>query len=137
MKRNISALLIGLLMGAGLYISEMVDPKRVFGFLNITGPWDPTLIFVMGGGLFVTLVTFRFITKCSKPQLCEQFDLPTKTQIDKSLIIGAVIFGIGWGLVGVCPGPALAGVAFEIKGFVSFVLSMLTGMIICEYCFKK
>ncbi|MEW8420062.1 MAG: DUF6691 family protein [Candidatus Thiodiazotropha endolucinida] len=128
MKTVIIALLCGVLFGLGLAISEMINPQRVIGFLDVTGDWDATLLFVMGGALMVGLPCFQIALK-RQPICSESFDLPSKTAIDRPLLVGAILFGIGWGLAGLCPGPAIAGMAtlsFEIIGF---VLAMIVGQV--------
>ena len=117
----------GIIFGLGLTISEMVNPARVIGFLDITGWWDPTLMFVMGGALAVTIPAFNLIMRRSQPLLDGQFILPTKRNIDRRLILGAAIFGIGWGLGGFCPGPALAALASGSPAIILFVLAMIVG----------
>ena len=112
MKRNLVALLSGLLFGLGLAISEMVNPKKVLGFLDVAGSWDPSLMFVLGAGLLVTIITFRPIIRMAQPVFDVEFRFPTYTNIDVKLIGGAALFGIGWGLVGYCPGPAIASLAY-------------------------
>ena len=127
--RNLSALICGFLFGLGLAISEMVNPAKVLGFLDVTGNWDPSLIFVMAAGLAVTLITFRFILKQPRPLFEHQFNLPSQSKtIDRQLITGAVIFGIGWGLVGYCPGPAIASLAYGQTESVIFLAAMMTGL---------
>jgi uncharacterized membrane protein YedE/YeeE len=121
------ALLSGLLFGAGLTISQMIDPARVIGFLDVTGRWDPTLALVMAGALAVTAVAFPFILGRKHPLYCDEFDLPVKTAIDRRLLSGAVIFGIGWGLAGFCPGPAIAALASGEPGVYLFVAGMIGG----------
>ena len=106
-----SAFFIGTLFGFGLAVSEMINPARVIGFLDVTGHWDATLLFVMGGALAVTVPGFPLILRRARPLLAEFFALPTKTKLDGSLIVGALIFGVGWGIAGFCPGPALAALA--------------------------
>ena len=106
---GIVAVVTGLLFGAGLAASGMTNPEKVQGFLDLTGVWDPSLMFVMGGAVVVTLISFRFILKLSRPVFSEQFHMPSSTSIDTRLIIGAALFGTGWGLVGYCPGPSLGG----------------------------
>ena len=128
MKTILIALLCGVLFGFGLAVSEMIHPQRVIGFLDITGSWDATLLFVMGGALIVGLPCFQIALR-RQPICSESFDLPSKTTIDRPLLIGAILFGIGWGLAGLCPGPAIAGMAtlsFEIIGF---VLVMIVGQV--------
>ena len=127
--KNISALICGFLFGLGLAISEMVNPAKVLGFLDVTGNWDPSLIFVMAAGLAVTLLTFRLILKQSRPLFENQFHLPSQGKtIDRQLMTGAVIFGIGWGLVGYCPGPAIASLAYGQTESVIFLTAMMTGL---------
>ena len=127
--RNISALICGFLFGLGLAISEMVNPAKVLGFLDVTGNWDPSLIFVMAAGLAVTLITFRFILKQPRPLFESQFHLPSQSKtIDRQLITGAAIFGIGWGLVGYCPGPAIASLAYGQTETVIFLVAMMAGL---------
>ena len=121
------AFISGLIMSLGLIISGMVNPQKVIRFLDIFGSFDPTLVFVMVGALIVAGIGFRWIG-CSKPLLCDRFDLPKNNKIDAPLILGAVLFGIGWGLAGFCPGPALVGLGLGLPKVVIFVFSMLTGM---------
>jgi len=127
-------LVCGSIFGIGLSVSEMVSPVKVLGFLDIFGNWDPSLAFVMGGALIVAAVSFRIISRRPAPQLMTSFDLPTKVHIDIRLLVGAVMFGIGWGLVGLCPGPALAnlaiGLASESFKPLIFVAAMITGMLV-------
>ena len=127
MAAIVSALLIGALFGFGLAVSEMIDPGRVIGFLDVTGRWDPTLLFVMGGALAVTLPGFALILRRARPLLAEFFALPTKSRLDGSLIAGAIIFGIGWGIAGFCPGPALAALTSGSPGVAVFVVAMIAG----------
>jgi len=122
-----SAFLVGTLFGFGLAVSEMIDPARVIGFLDVTGRWDPTLLFVMGGALAVTLPGFPLILRRARPLLAEFFALPTKSKLDGSLIVGAIIFGIGWGIAGFCPGPALAALASGSPAVALFVVAMIAG----------
>ena len=127
--RNISSLICGFLFGLGLAISEMVNPAKVLGFLDVTGNWDPSLIFVMAAGLAVTMLTFRLILKQPRPLFESQFHLPSQSKtIDRQLITGAAIFGIGWGLVGYCPGPAIASLAYGQTETVIFLVAMMAGL---------
>lgn len=131
MKRVVSALFAGLLMGLGLVISGMADPTKVLGFLDLSGSWDPTLAFVMGGGLCVYLPLYHFVVKPrKKPVFGESFQLPNKTKIDKKLMLGALIFGVGWGMSGICPGPAITNLSGGQTGIFLFVIAMLVGMIL-------
>ena len=109
MKTTLSALLCGMIFGLGLSLSQMINPDKVLNFLDITGNWDPSLMFVMMGALFVATISFRWILKRPAPVLGENFQLPGKMPVDKTLILGAAIFGIGWGMAGYCPGPAVSG----------------------------
>jgi uncharacterized protein len=109
MKNIAVALLCGIIFGAGLTLSQMTDPAKVLGFLDIAGNWDPSLIFVMLGALTVTMISFRGILKKPSPLLAQRFVIATRTALDKPLILGSAIFGIGWGITGYCPGPSVAG----------------------------
>ena len=122
--------LAGILFGLGLAVSEMVNPVRVIGFLDVLGTWDPTLIFVMGGALLVAVPGFQFARLLHKPFLAIKFHVPMKRDIDKKLVIGAVIFGVGWGLAGICPGPSLVALNSMQGSIVAFVLAMLAGMVL-------
>lgn len=127
--RNMVSLISGLIFGLGLAISGMINPDKVLGFLNLFGKWDPSLIFVMIGALVISVPAFTFIKTKNKP-ICENsFSLPTKTEIDSKLIIGSVIFGIGWGLVGLCPGPAIASMALMNTYSIIFAGSMISGFV--------
>jgi len=117
----------GFVMAIGLCVSGMINPQKVVGFLDIFGHFDPTLAFVMAGALSVAAIGFRLVGG-SKPFLCDCFDLPKKTKIDAPLVVGAVLFGIGWGLAGFCPGPAIVGVGLGLSKAVIFVFAMLVGM---------
>ncbi len=137
MKINIVALISGIIFGLGLCISQMINPQVIISFVDITGNWDPSLAFVMIGALCVTFVTFPLILKRQKPVCCDDFSLPTSNLVDKSLIIGAVLFGVGWGLAGICPGPAVSALVFGLpKSFVFFV-AMLGGMGIYQWLFSR
>ena len=122
-----TSLAVGILFGLGLSLSEMVNPARVIGFLDVAGAWDGTLLFVKGGALAVTVPFYPMVLRRSRPLLARDFTLPTKKAIDKPLIVGAAIFGIGWGLGGFCPGPALAGLASGSPGVILFVVAMIAG----------
>jgi uncharacterized membrane protein YedE/YeeE len=125
----IYSLLAGVVFGAGLTISDMVNPARVLNFLDFAGHWDPTLMFVMAGGLAVTAIGYRVIFRRGSALTGESFQLPTQRQIDLPLVGGSALFGVGWGLAGICPGPALTDlVTLEPKVLV-FVAAMLIGMI--------
>jgi uncharacterized membrane protein YedE/YeeE len=127
MGRNFMAGLAGLVFGIGLVISEMINPAKVLGFLDVSGNWDPSLAFVMGGGLVTTFLGYRFVLSRSKPVFDASFHLPTNTAIDLKLVLGAILFGLGWGLVGLCPGPALAAITIGGSPLLIFVGAMLLG----------
>lgn len=126
---NLAALISGLIFGVGLVIAGMTQPGKVIGFLDLAGNWDPSLIFVMGGAMGLHLITYRLVRKRPTPVLVKEWQVPTKTEITKALVIGAFLFGVGWGLAGLCPGPALVSLAsFEPKIFV-FVVAMFLGQL--------
>lgn len=127
---RVTATLAGLLFGAGVTLSGMVNPMKVQNFMDIFGAWDPTLLFVMGGALAVTFVGYSYVLKRPRPLFAEGFSLPEPRTIDLRLIAGAVLFGSGWGLTGFCPGPALASLIFGYWPSVIFVLAMAAGMIL-------
>jgi uncharacterized membrane protein YedE/YeeE len=120
--------ILGALFSTGLAISGMVNPNKVIGFLDIFGDWDPALAFVMAGGVLLNFVLFKFILKRNNPVLTTDFSVLSNKDVDKRLIIGSALFGIGWGIGGVCPGPGLANLfLFDPKAIV-FVVFMLIGM---------
>jgi uncharacterized membrane protein YedE/YeeE len=127
MRTFVAALLSGFVFGLGLAVSEMTDPARVVGFLDVAGQWDPTLLFVMGSALAVTLPGFTLTLRRHRPLCGDRFVLPTKIQIDAPLIAGAAIFGLGWGLSGFCPGPAVAALATLSPSVAAFVAAMIVG----------
>lgn len=128
MRQNFIALLTGVLFGAGLGLSDMINPARVLAFLDIFGAWDPALAFVMVGAIIPSAIAYLITNKLRKPVLGREFFIPENRIIDQQLIYGAAIFGAGWGLVGYCPGPAIAGLAFGDWQPVVFVIAMLAGM---------
>ena len=137
MKVALSSLFAGLLFGFGLIVSGMANPEKVLGFLDLAGLWDPSLAFVMGGAILVGLVAFTIARKRTVSFLGLSMKLPTNRTIDRRLIIGSVLFGVGWGIAGFCPGPALVALgAGEIKAIV-FVASMVTGMILFEFLERR
>ncbi len=121
-------LLAGLLFGLGLLLSGMTNPAKVLNFLDVAGHWDPSLAFVMGGALIVTAIGYRLTFRRAKPILDASFHVPTSRRIDRKLVVGAMIFGAGWGLVGFCPGPALVSVALGAPAIFVFVPAMLIGV---------
>lgn len=125
---GLGALLSGTIFAVGLAISGMTQPAKVVAFLDVGGNWDPSLAFVMIGAIGVYALLYRLILRRSAPALDEQFHLPTATQIDPKLVGGACLFGLGWGIAGFCPGPAIASFASLQQDAVTFVASMAVGM---------
>lgn len=128
----LSAFAVGLTFGIGLIISGMTDPSKIIGFLNLAGPWDPSLAFVMGGAVAVGFIAFRFARRRTAAFLGGAMHLPTARQIDQRLVLGSLAFGVGWGLAGYCPGPAVVSVGMGQGKAVVFVVAMLAGMAIYE-----
>lgn len=127
-KQLLAALAAGSLFGLGLAVSGMTDARRIQGFLDVFGDFDPRLLFVLGGAVMTTVVLFRFVLRQPHPLLDRRFHLPTNDRIDGRLLGGAAIFGIGWGLAGYCPGPALTGLGVGATEALWFVPAMLAGM---------
>lgn len=122
------ALIAGVMFGFGLALSQMIDPAKVIGFLDVAGSWDPSLAFVMGGALLITIPGFYLSKRVSKPMAATRFEWPTRKQIDRPLVVGAVMFGLGWGLVGYCPGPAMLTPLFNPAEAAWFIVPMLLGL---------
>jgi uncharacterized protein len=129
-QRSALALAAGVLFGVGLGVSGMAQPAKVLGFLDVTGDWDPTLLFVMGGAVGVHFWAYRWARRRSAPGLDERFFVPAGTPIDARLSLGAVVFGIGWGIGGYCPGPAIVSLASLGAPVIVFVAAMLGGMLL-------
>lgn len=127
MNKVIISLISGALFGFGLAMSQMLNPEKVIGFLDITGDWDPSLAFVMIGALLVSFVSFKLILKRSTPIMEKVFHISRRTQIDKFLILGASLFGIGWGITGYCPGPAVAALGLGNTEAILMVISIFAG----------
>lgn len=128
MRNFLPGLIVGIIFGAGLALSDMVNPARVQAFLDVAGAWDPTLVFVMGAALFPSAVAYLIRRRMARPLLGERFFVPEDRTLDRSLLLGAAMFGVGWGLVGFCPGPAIAGLALGAWQPWLFVAAMLVGM---------
>lgn len=128
MRKPAIALLTGIVFGAGLSVSDMVNPGRVLAFLDLFGAWDPSLAFVMGGAIIPAALAYFVSRKLDRPLFDATFHIPENRTIDRQLLIGAAIFGAGWGLAGYCPGPAIAGLAFGNWQPALFVIAMLAGM---------
>ena len=127
MARNLAALVAGVLFGIGLAISAMIDPGKVLAFLDVAGAWDPSLALVMAGALAVALPGFRLAARRTAPAFAPTFDTPAPKPVDARLTGGAALFGIGWGLVGFCPGPAVASLAYGAWPSVVFLCAMAAG----------
>ncbi len=132
MNRNIyqfaAALASGIVFGFGLSLSGMLNPARVQGFLDIFGTWDPSLAFVLGGAVVVAFIGVQVMKRMRHPAIGDSFHVPTNRQIDPPLIIGSALFGLGWGIGGFCPGPAVVSLPIGIPQTVLFVIAMLVGM---------
>ena len=132
MKTVLTSLLAGLVFGLGLIVSGMANPAKVLGFLDIAGPWDPSLVFVMGGAVAVAALAFTVAKGRKRSLLGADMRLPTSRVIDRRLVLGSILFGVGWGIAGFCPGPGLVALGMgQVKALV-FVIAMLAGMGIFE-----
>jgi uncharacterized membrane protein YedE/YeeE len=129
-KLALAALASGALFGVGLAMSGMTDPRRILGFLDVAGDFDPTLLFVLGGAVATTLVLFRFVLRRGSPVLAGSFELSGLRKIDRPLLLGAALFGVGWGLAGYCPGPALVNLGVGAIEALWFVPAMIAGMLV-------
>lgn len=129
-RTTLAALAAGALFGVGLAMSGMTDPLRILGFLDVFGAFDPALLFVLGGAVCTTLLLFRFVLRRPAPVWEARFQIPQARQIDRPLLLGAGLFGIGWGLAGYCPGPALVGLGIGAVEALWFVPAMIVGMLL-------
>ena len=137
MTRLITALIIGAVFGIGLAIAGMLNPSKVVGFLDVFGDWDPSLAFVMGGGVLVNAIGHRFVMKRKAPIQSAKFSMPTSTNIDKPLVIGSVIFGVGWGLAGLCPGPVVASLLLSGQAMLPFFGLLITGLLVGQIVMRR
>ena len=128
--RSVTSFLLGTLFGLGLIISGMANPEKVLGFLDIGGQWDPSLGFVMIGAIAIASVGFYASRRIKKPLLAERKHLPAQQQINGQLLVGSAVFGLGWGVAGFCPGPAVVAVGAAMSGAIIFFVAMLVGMLI-------
>jgi uncharacterized membrane protein YedE/YeeE len=133
----IISMVAGLIFGLGLIISGMTDPAKVIGFLDITGAWDPSLALVMAGAIAVAIIPFQIAKKRSTALLGMPMQLPTQQNINKRLVIGAILFGMGWGIAGICPGPAVVLLGTGMIEAVVFCVAMLLGMAFVLFFLKK
>lgn len=136
-SKGMAAALAGILFGAGLALSGMTDTAKVIGFLDVFGHWQPDLALVMAAALSVASIGFFIAARMSKPLLAEHFDLPQATVIDRPLVIGAALFGIGWGIYGYCPGPAIGALVYGQAETLVFILFMLAGMTLGHHLSKR
>ncbi len=136
MARLTSALVAGLIFGLGLVISGMSNPAKVIGFLDVVGTWDPTLLLVMSGALSVTIPGFRLLRNRARPLFAERFEFPTRNDLDARLVVGASLFGLGWGIAGFCPGPAITALATARLEVVLFVAAMIAGAVAQKLIFS-
>ncbi len=137
MKRAFVAFVCGLVFGAGLIISQMSNPAKVIAFLDITGNWDPSLALVMGSAVAVFAVLYRVALRQGTPMLASRFTLPEKGRPDAPLMVGALIFGVGWGLGGFCPGPAIVSAAFGDTRVWAFVAAMVAAMLVYRTVLRR
>lgn len=137
MNRLFCSLIAGIIFGLGLALSGMINPIKVLDFLDFTGNWDPSLAFVMMGALIVSFFAFRLIPKRLSPVFDNKFRIPTRSDIDIRLCFGATLFGIGWGLSGYCPGPAISSLGIGANDVFIFVLSMLAGFSVHRFIPEK
>ena len=133
MNEKIISLTCGIIFGIGLVISGMTNPAKVISFLSITHNWDASLIFVMGGAIIVTAPTFYLLKNSANSLLGNEFSIPKKTEISFKLIFGSILFGVGWGLVGLCPGPSVSSIAVFNPLTLIFLLSMTLGILLNKY----
>jgi uncharacterized protein len=138
MKAGIFALISGIIFGLGLGVSQMTNPYKVVNFIDVFGNWDPSLAFVMGGAMITFLIGYKFLLpKMKKSFIGDSFSLPDKTSIDKNLIAGSVVFGIGWALSGFCPGPGITALVTLQDESIGFVVAMSLGVTIYHFIFNR
>lgn len=130
MAKTASAFAVGLLFGLGLLVSGMADPAKVLAFLDVTGRWDPSLAFVMAGAVAVSATGYFVARRRGRPLLASRLEIPTRRDLDPRLIAGAAVFGLGWGLAGLCPGPALTLLTVAPAQAMTFVVAMVAGMLL-------
>ena len=131
--RTIISLVAGLVFGTGLIVSGMANPAKVQNFLDLFGSWDPSLAFVMGGAIAIGFPAFYLASRMNRPLAAVEFSLPQKADLDRKLVTGSALFGIGWGLGGFCPGPAITAVSAGNQGTFVFVAAMLAGMVLANF----
>jgi uncharacterized protein len=134
--QSLVALVSGILFGLGLAVSQMMNPAKVLNFLDVAGTWDPSLAFVMGGAVVVMAIAWQLQRRRSAPWFAPAFHVSVAKHVDRKLLLGAALFGIGWGLAGFCPGPAIAALTLGESGPLLFVLAMLAGMVLQQWLGK-
>lgn len=132
-QRLLVALVAGILFGFGLSVAQMIDPAKVVNFLDFFGTWDPSLAFVMGGGLLVNAILTPFILRKAKPVFAEFFRVPNKTEVDRRIVIGGILFGVGWGIAGYCPGPMLTSLSFANADIMTIVGAYIVGTFVTKW----
>ena len=137
MRNVLPGLIVGLIFGAGLALSDMVNPARVQAFLDVAGDWDPALAWVMGAAILPSAIAYLIRRRMDRPLLENRFAIPEGRTLDRPLLLGAALFGIGWGLVGFCPGPALAGLVLGAWQSWVFVAAMLAGMALHTFTLSR
>ena len=137
MTRLITALIIGAIFGIGLAIAGMLNPAKVVGFLDVFGDWDPSLALVMGGGVLVNAIGLRFVLEREAPIQSAEFLLPTASSIDKPLVAGSVIFGVGWGISGLCPGPVVASLLLNSNAMLPFFGMLIAGLLLGRIVMRR
>lgn len=137
MKQVACAFALGLVFGAGLVISGMSDPAKVIGFLDLAGAWDPTLLFVMAGAVSVFGLAYRLASRQRRPLLASDFRPPDRKEIDPPLVGGATVFGVGWGLSGFCPGPAVVSAGFGDPRVWLFVAALVAGILVFRFVLRR
>lgn len=130
--QRLSILIAGIIFGIGLAVSGMINPAKVLSFLDLAGHWDATLLFVMGGGMLTAMLGYHFVLKRKAPLFADKFYLPTSKDIDLRLVGGSALFGIGWGVSGFCPGPAVASLAYGHWQSILFVVAMGAGALLAK-----
>lgn len=135
--QGLVALLAGVVFGAGLAVAQMTDPRKVLNFLDLAGSWDPSLLFVLGGATGLSLLAFRVVLRRRAPLLDDRFHLPQATMVDRRLLMGSALFGIGWGLAGYCPGPAIASIGLGNAEALWLVPAMLAGTALQQWLMPR
>lgn len=137
MKASVAALFAGLLFGFGLAVSQMINPDKIISFLNVSGDWDPSLALVLFAAVTINFLGLRLAARRTRPIVSDVFQIPTRRDLDSRLIVGAAVFGVGWGLAGYCPGPALAALTIGTWEPIVFLAAMFVGSFACRLVERK